>query len=217
MMQSKYFPNIKSILCLNGDLPNHEFFNNSKFIIAADGAANKLKALNITPNVIIGDLDSIECINYPQSKIIHLPDQNQTDFEKSIFYIKQNNLTPTLVCGVSGGFIDHILNNISIIIENDLQFYADPIIGYTLTKGIFKMNLPINSKISLFGFKAKIKTQGLKWELENEVLNFPGKNSCSNRVVKENISIEIIEGKILALIYLNYIKDNGSIINPQAL
>jgi thiamine pyrophosphokinase len=214
MMPYKYFSNIKSILCLDGDLPDSKFFSNDKVIIAADGAANKLKAIGINPDIIIGDLDSIKRINYPETKIIHLPDQNQTDFGKSIEYIKQNNLNPTMITGVSGGFIDHIFNNINIILDNDLFFYSEPIIGFTINEGIFKTNLPINSKISLFGInEAKVKTKGLKWELDNEILTFPGKNSCSNRVAKENISIEITKGKVLVFIYLEDIKDNGSIIN----
>jgi len=209
-MPHKYFPDAKSILCLNGDIPNERFFSNDKIVIAADGSADKLKQIGITPKIIIGDLDSIEYKNHSESKIIHLPDQNQTDFQKSLQYIKQHNLGPTIICGVNGGLIDHIFNNINIIIENNCSFYAEPIIGYSLNKGKFEIHLPLNTKISLFGIEhAKVKTSGLKWELNNEILNFPGNNSCSNRVINENISIEIANGKILLFIYLEDIKDNG--------
>lgn len=211
-MPHKYFKNTKSILCLNGDLPNAKFFNCNKTIVAADGAGDKLLQIDIKPSVIIGDLDSAQSNNYDDIEIIHLPDQNQTDFEKAMQYMAKQNLLPTIVCGVNGGYIDHILNNISIITQHESVFYAPPLIGYVI-KGpsTFKSHFPLNTKISLFGMvKSKINSSGLKWELNNETLELPGYNSSSNRTASEQISIEVLEGTLLILVYLDHIEDLGA-------
>jgi len=203
----------KSILCLNGDLPDSSFFVGNERIIAVDGAADKLLQMGIAPDVIIGDLDSIKQSHYSSSEVIHLPSQDQSDFQKSIDYLKQNKLLPTLVCGASGGFIDHILFNINIILENECIFYAPPLIGYTL-KGpvVLQFNFTKNTKISLLGIpKAKISTSGLKWELKETSLEFPGFNSAFNRTIAENISIQILEGAVLMLVYAEHIEDMGAI------
>ena len=59
----------KSVLCLNGDLPKASFFREMDLpIIAADGAANYLIKNDILPEVIIGDLDSIDRKQFKQFK-----------------------------------------------------------------------------------------------------------------------------------------------------
>ncbi len=212
-MPLKYYKNAKSILCLNGDLPASHFFVEDKIIVAADGAADKLLRIGIKPAVIIGDLDSVEHSNHPDTEIIYLPDQNQSDFQKAMHYLAQNQLLPTMVFGVGGGFIDHVLCNINIISENECAFYSPPLIGYVL-KGptISNLDLKLNTKISLLGMaKAKVNTSGLKWELNNETLQFPGNNSCFNRTASENISIEVVEGKLLVMIYTENIEDMGAL------
>ena len=210
MMRCNFFKNYNSILCLNGKLPAKKFFNTDKIIIAADGAANKLIKLGITPSLILGDLDSISHKNINAENIIPLLDQNETDFEKSLKYLAEHNLTPTLVCGVNGGFIDHILQNINIILQNDSMFYAPPLVGMVIKKNeSLKIELPINSKISLFGINSRVTTQGLKWELNNNLLEFPGKNSCFNRTISETITIESLHGKTLTLIYTTKQIDKG--------
>lgn len=191
----------KSILCLNGNLPNKDFFTKEIPIIAADGAANKLADIGITPSIVIGDLDSIQ--NSEQFKVIHTPNQDESDFQKALKYLEQNQLLPTLILGADGGFIDHILFNIDIIMRNKCIFYSPPIIGYPLESST-EFSFKLGSKISIFAMpEAKISTTGLKWELNNSILKFPGFNSLSNEVIKENIKIEIQEGAALLLVHVD--------------
>lgn len=195
----------KSILCLNGNLPNKKFFNKNLPIVAADGAANKLHEIGIMPDIVIGDLDSIRTSE--NFKILHAPSQDESDFQKSLNYVKQNQLLPTIILGADGGFIDHILFNIDVIMQNECIFYSPPIIGVPLNKTA-EFKLKINSKISIFAMpKAKISTSGLKWELDNDTLEFPGFSSLSNINIKENFKIEVKDGKVLLLSYVENMED----------
>lgn len=212
MIDYSNFPNYKSILCLNGELPNAEFFiNQSKPIIAADGAAKKLVVLGINPTVIVGDFDSINPSDFSNIKMIHLPNQDKSDFQKTIEYMEQQNLLPTIVCGVNGGFLDHILHNISVVIEKNCMFFAPPLIGYVLKESEpLELNLIKNTKISIIGMpKAVVSSNGLKWALEESLLEFPGNSSYYNRTITNNVSIQVLEGNALILIYSEEIKDNG--------
>lgn len=212
-MLDNIFKNSKSILCLNGNLPNKSFFPADKIIVATDGAGDQLLNMKIQPNVIIGDLDSAKNDVYQDIEVIHIPDQNQSDFQKAISYLAANKLLPTIVYGASGGFLDHILHNINVILENDCIFYSPPLIGCVIRpNSISKFTLKPNSKLSLLGIpNARVKTSGLKWELDNEMLEFPGANSCFNRTLTEEISIEVTEGKLLMIIYNEDIQDRGII------
>jgi thiamine pyrophosphokinase len=213
MILSSDFSQYHSVLCLNGTLPKESFFSNLKDlpIIAADGAANKLREINITPDLIIGDLDSINLNDFSDSRIIHRPDQDKSDFQKSLDYLSEIGLLPSLILGANGGFIDHILHNINIIITYGCSFYSPPLLGVSL-QGAHKYHYKLapGTKISLIGFNhARVKTSGLKWELDGEVIHFPGNNSCFNRVKEENISIDILAGDLLLLVYQDPINDHG--------
>ena len=202
----------KSVLCLHGDLPKASFFSEIDLpIIAADGAANLLLKRGIIPGVIIGDLDSIDKEQFKQLNLVHEPNQASSDFQKSIHYLKKNNLLPSIILGINGGYIDHILNNINIMLSTKSIFFAAPIIGYVI-KGQEQLvlNLPIDTKISLIGASnAEVTTSGFKWELQNNILSFCGVNSCFNRTSSNQVTITVNNGVLLALIYLQNIDDAG--------
>jgi len=195
--------NYKSILCLNGDLPNADFFKTDLPIIAADGAANHLMQLGITPQMVIGDLDSI---SQDYLKIIpshYHYDQNLCDFEKSLQYLEENRLLPAMIVGINGGFLDHVLNNINLFLNSKCVLFSPPLYGFALNEKENKsLALPLDTKISLFGIpNAIITTTGLKWNLYNDLLSFPGKNSCFNRTQEAEITLKVHSGALLVLIY----------------
>ncbi len=237
----------RSILVLNGEIPDASFFTKNLPIIAVDGAANQLLSMGIQPDLVIGDLDSINPIillfndfaalreGRAESKsrralsnnagkfiseeyictnlnIIHTPDQDYCDFYKAVEHLTAIKLLPSIIVGMGGGVIDHILQNINIFLSTDSIFYAPPIVGHILQPGIAKFfSLKKNTKISLLGIPtAQISTKGLKWELYSNTLTFPGMNSCFNRSLSEDISLEIHTGTCLAMIYLEVEDDTAT-------
>ena len=61
--KSKDENNMEVTIVSNGDIKDTNFLQsvikNSNYIICADGAAKYLRDLNICPNLLVGDLDSI--------------------------------------------------------------------------------------------------------------------------------------------------------------
>lgn len=202
----------RSVICLNGELPTKELLEKVNLpIIAVDGASKILHQIDVQPQLIIGDLDSDDQDILPNVERIYTPDQDYTDFQKTIAYLNENDLLPGVVCGVSGGYIDHILHNISVFSQTNSIFITDHQIGFMLDKNL-TFKLPINSKISIIGCPgAIINSQGLKWELENYQIDMFNFNSLSNRTVKEKIKLDIICGKVLVIVYMSHIIDAGSI------
>lgn len=199
----------KSILCLNGELPPRDFFEKFSLpIVAADGAANKLHALGITPRVVIGDLDSVA----PHLGVerIHVEDQNRCDYEKAMDYLVDQKLLPTVVLGSSGGDLDHILNNINVFMQHSPGnlLYAAPLYGTVLSQPQTRLTLPTQTKISMIGLpEVHLVTQGLKWDLTGQKLSFPGFNSCFNRTNEKTINIQIIEGQVLFLAHAFFLQE----------
>lgn len=192
----------RSILCLNGELPDVNFFQTKLPIIAADGAANTLMKMGIEPAIVIGDLDSIAPEYREQLKTHFHYDQDYCDFEKSISYLQEKGLMPAIILGMNGGFLDHILNNVNIFMCSGSFFYAPPVYGYVLKKNeTRKFILPLQTKISIIGMpSAEVTTKGLEWELTQSQLSFPGKNSCFNRNVQPDTQVRVHDGFALVLI-----------------
>ena len=195
--------NYKSILCLSGELPNADFFAADLPIIAADGAANYLMRLGITPKIVIGDLDSV-LLEYLKIIPSHYHyDQNFCDFEKFLQYLDKNQMLPAVIVGLNGGYLDHVLNNVNHFLQAGCVLFAPPIYGFVLNEGKDKqLNLPLNTKISLFGIPdAIVTTKGFKWNLCDDQLIFPGRNSCFNHTQECEIEIQVHSGAVLVLVY----------------
>ncbi|KTD05129.1 thiamine diphosphokinase [Fluoribacter gormanii] len=200
----------QSILCLNGELPDSSFFVAMNLpIIAADGAANSLFKLGIRPQLITGDLDSVRPTLLESHPFLHDRDQNSSDYQKALNYLKDNDLLPAIIVGMNGGHLDHILNNINIFMETNCLLYAPPIRGFVLNEqSRMKLSLPVQTKISLMGIpEATLSSIGLQWDLNDTHLSFPGKTSCFNRTLLPEIVLEVHHGSVLVLIYERMIED----------
>ncbi|MDR2724358.1 MAG: thiamine diphosphokinase [Holosporaceae bacterium] len=204
---SKY----KSILCLDGDLPC-DFIKKIDFpIIAADGAANTLIKNSIEPSLIIGDLDSVDDSLLTERAHLKIENQESTDFEKALDFIRTKSLTPTIVMGIDGGYVDHILGNISIFSRTEYVAISNDMIFMSLDKSQ-NFDVPMNTKISIFGMpRCSVKSKGLKWELDGELLSFPGESSQSNRAIYPTVELEILYGRAMVFIYTKVIHDAGAL------
>ena len=117
----------KVALVIDGEFPKDKKLINqiksSDIIIAIDGATNILMDNEITPDVAIGDFDSIDSSHKNNiSTIVNMEDQNKTDLEITLNWCIDHNYTSLSIFGISGQSEDHFLGNFFIINE-----YADTI------------------------------------------------------------------------------------------
>jgi len=99
-------------------------------IICTDGSANKLLENGLTPNVIIGDMDS-STIDQGSFKglYVKISYQENTDLDKALEWCKLNNLSPLTVLGASQLREDHTIGNLILLAnysdELDINFVTD--------------------------------------------------------------------------------------------
>ncbi|MGC0371404.1 MAG: hypothetical protein DGJ47_000093 [Rickettsiaceae bacterium] len=209
---------IKTILCLNGNLPEASFFkeHSSKIIIASDGAFNHLQNIEVKAKYIIGDLDSISQCSPNQSGLIEYNDQNYTDFEKCLLVMHQKSLFPAIICGLFGKELDHAINNLNCFMKysnkNSMVFYdrdgnSPPKWGLSLTSATTTIFTTPGETISILPHpKATVSTKGLKWELNKAKLCLNKESSPRNMATGTSVTIKVLSGKILL------IKDNFCIL-----
>ena len=202
---------IDAILCLDAVLPGKEVFSLFKNvpIIAADGASIKLYEMSIIPNYIIGDLDTflsnpLSEILKTKAEVIHLPEQETNDFEKSLRFCINKDWKNILIFGLHGGALEHTLNNWSIIKKfsrllnlciYDEERYSFPV--YNSINFIPKKDEIISLIPQPF---AKLTTKGFQWELNEEILALGIREGARNIAKAEAIDITIHEGEYLLFI-----------------
>lgn len=201
----------KSILCLDGDIPC-DFIRNCKLpIIAADGAANTLVNNGIEPYIIVGDLDSVDKKILAARKHKKNPSQYSTDFEKSLQFAEENNLSPCIITGINGGYIDHIIGNIGIFSRTNSIAICDETIGL-IVRSKESFHIPVDTKISTFGFpKCIVSSRGMKWEMKDYELSINGATSYGNRAAQEDVELIISSGTAIVFVHMKDIVDAGSV------
>lgn len=206
----------KTVIVLNGILPGKKIIQKlikKRTVIAADGALSKLLNIDIVPDYVIGDMDSCKVKNKESIEYIRIDNQDYTDFDKSILYAKEHNLSPAIVLGINGGEIDHTINNLYSLMKyykisgaifvdqySDGKISNDKIkIGIPCDNKI-ELKLPQKSIISIIPFpKANISSQGLRWELNNTLLENLA-TSARNFSIGENIELTVHNGNVLLII-----------------
>ncbi len=192
----------KSVIIANGDFVYNDRIRkqieSAGRIVCADGGTNHLVDIDITPDLILGDLDSIHpdtLERFKSVEIIKDTDKFSTDTMKVINYEIAQGTKELLILGATGGRIDHTLSNLSLLTR-----YAD-IIKITIVddhsetlflKDSITFESVIGRKLSLMvlGGSSSVTTKGLKWELDGESQQF-SPFGISNEVADSPVTIEV--------------------------
>ncbi|HMX20568.1 MAG TPA: thiamine diphosphokinase [Anaerolineales bacterium] len=202
------------IIFANGELPNKEkaraLLREDDFIIAADGGTRHAIELGRTPNIIIGDLDSLPVNLEPSTLNIELmqfpADKNETDLELAIQHALTLNPQEIIIIGALGGRLDQTLGNIALI-SNLQPATCNLKLNDGLEEVFFchdhaEVNGAAGDIVSLIPWQGEVTgilTHGLKWVLQNETL-YPHKTrGISNEMTGDTATIKIKSGLLLVV------------------
>ncbi|HMU94098.1 MAG TPA: thiamine diphosphokinase [Anaerolineales bacterium] len=202
------------IIFANGELPNKEkaraLLREDDFIIAADGGTRHAIELGRTPNIIIGDLDSLPVNLEPSTlniEFMQFPaDKNETDLELAIQHALTLNPQEVIIIGALGGRLDQTLGNIALI-SNLQPATCNLKLNDGLEEVFFchdhaEVNGAAGDIVSLIPWQGEVTgilTHGLKWVLQNETL-YPHKTrGISNEMTGDTATIKIKSGLLLVV------------------
>ena len=169
------------LIVANGEFPSHKtplgILKESSSILACDGAADTLLDKGYTPDVILGDLDSLS----DQSKIeytdhiVETPDQSQNDLRKALNYAKDHNIDDIKIIGASGKREDHAFGNIFSILgykDLNIKLYTDTGI-FTCIHESQNIESFKGQQVSIFTLDntIKITSNNLKYNFNNVVIS----------------------------------------------
>jgi thiamine pyrophosphokinase len=184
------------------------------FIIAADGGGTHLASVNMIPDVVIGDMDSISPdllarFEKSGSQIQRFPvEKDETDLELAIRLALQKKASEKLVIIAGlGGRLDQTLGNLGLLSMPELNLldvhFEDGVeeawfanAGKTMVTG---QPGDVVSLIPWGGAVSGITTSGLRYPLMNETL-FPEKTrGISNELTLPEARVMFKSGRLLCI------------------
>lgn len=186
-----------------------------EYVICVDGGLDKAEKLEISPNVIIGDFDSVKknTLEYYKKSGLLIeefpPEKDYTDMDLAVEYAVNKGFSEIVLLGASGTRLDHTLANIMLIekfykknikiklIDNNniVQTISDnDKLCIEKKEGCFLSIIPLSDEIT------GITLKGFKFPL-NDVTVKRGETRCiSNEVEDTYGEIEIKTGSCVVII-----------------
>jgi len=208
---------MRAIIIANGQVHESDLGQSQvtppDLIICANGGAGNALALGLSPDVVIGDLDSLdEGVRTRLEKthcqfITHPTRKDETDLELAMKYAAEQGAHEILILGALGERLDHTLANVLLLALPELRSVRARILDgrqeafliwdETLIEGqvgdILSL-LPLTEEVS------GIYTAGLEYPLENGTLCRGLTRGISNTLTTPRARVRVGQGLLLAVI-----------------
>ena len=217
------------LIFANGELPDLEkaraLLRPDDFILCADGGTRHALALNLEPNLIIGDMDSIDRAEWKTLEEKNIPielfprDKNETDLELALHKAIELNPEEIIIVTALGGRMDHTLANIVLVSDLRLSTFNLQLDDGTEHLLFCRTQAEVRGRsgdiVSLIPWGSPvhgIQTENLKWQLKDETL-FPEKSrGISNEMTADTASIKIESGLLLIIHHRQSLVSNPPIL-----
>jgi thiamine pyrophosphokinase len=182
----------------------------SPTVIAADNGATTALAFGLTPDLVLGDLDSIEPSTLKELQRRRVPvetyprDKNATDGQLAVERARQANPTELYLVGFLGGpRLDQALANVLLLTTIDLPtVLLDVHNECRLLRHGSVISWPaepdeVVSLIPLTPTVEGVRTVGLRWPLSDARLLLGDTRGISNEPTGEHAQVSIESGRLL--------------------
>lgn len=192
-------------------------------VIAVDGGINYCGILEIEPDIILGDFDSVneaqrEAIlamkeQVPDRVIALKPEKDDTDMLAALKLGLTMGYDYFLIYGATGGRLEHTLANIQCLLylkNHDAVGYLMDGSGmiFVMKNEEVKLRDNLEGYFSLFclGKEAKgVTIKGMKYELDNYTMTNDFPIGVSNEFIGKEASISVVDGELVGIV--NYVSE----------
>lgn len=168
-------------------------------VVCADSGVDHARALGLTPDLVLGDMDSISDDSRAWATTqdarfeIADPDKDQTDTELALSAIVSWRPRALTVLWGGGDRIDHVLGVMAAVAAPPLSaldridlWVANDLVHVLHGPRSVELDSPVGTTVSLVplgGPVTGVTTTGLKWELDDATLRSDSARGVSNVVV----------------------------------
>jgi len=182
------------------------------FLVAVDGGLRHLKRLELKPDMLIGDLDSVDADELAEIEEVGVevlrfpPAKDQTDLELALVAALTRGYREIVIAFGLGGRLDHSLGNLALLSRPDLKEvslrFDDGETEVFLAGASFRAVCQPGDIVSLLpwnGAARDITTTGLEYPLKGETLLPWQTRGVSNLCTGEEFSVSHGQGGLLVI------------------
>lgn len=170
-------------------------------VICADGGARHAVALRLTPDFIVGDMDSLpKALPKAWKRTFYWCDfdPERSDLDKALDFARALGAREVRVAGVLGGGLDHELVNFAALEESGAGLELTVIDGGAarlLGPGRHRLLLKKGERFSLLAApRVRLSLSGARFGLKNELLR-RGSRGLGNRA-EGKVVLTVREGRV---------------------
>lgn len=204
---------MKALVVSNGDLKNIDidnYFQSADIVICADGGAKHLFNKNLAPDIVVGDLDSLDLdiIKSFQSLGVelqkHPTHKDKSDTELAIEYAIEKGANDIVLLGATGTRLDHSMANImmlyKLVNKNINVVIIDSHNEVFITKSQLRLNKKEGYFISIIPLiDSKITLKGFEYDTYCVNFNLGSTLGISNIIKDEEGIVKIEDGICLVI------------------
>jgi thiamine pyrophosphokinase len=211
---------MRAIIIANGQIHDGDFCQSqvtpTDLVICVDGGAGNALALGLVPDVVIGDLDSLDESLRPRLEkkhcqfIAHPARKDETDLELAVKYAAEQGVQEMLILGALGYRLDHALANVLLLALPELRSVKVKILDgrqeVFLIRDETRIEGQVGDTLSLLPLTEEVTgicTEGLEYPLENGTLYLGPARGVSNVLTAPQARVRVGHGLLLAVIIHN--------------
>lgn len=179
----------------------------NEYLIAADGGLETINKMGVTPDLIIGDFDSLGYVPEASNVIKHKIEKDDTDMMLAVKKAIDMGINNIEIFGGTGGRIDHTIANIQTMLyasKNgaDIRMTDAGNIYIVITDN--KIILPAKkagnlSVFALGGRASGVNIKGAKYIAEGLDLTPDNPTAVSNSYVGNKVTVSVERGSLLII------------------
>jgi thiamine pyrophosphokinase len=184
-----------------------------RIVIAADGGLRHALALDLVPDVVIGDMDSVDPALLDQAEqrgaeIDRFPvDKDETDLELALLFAVRRGCESIRVVGGTGDRLDQTLGNMYLLAlpalsDRDVRLVSGKQTTWLARPGEIVIDGQPGDTLSLLPLSAEatgVETHGLKYPLRQETLVFGSARGMSNVLLEHEARLTFESGLLLII------------------
>ena len=188
-------------------LPDTIDINEYSLIIGADSGYLNALSVGITPDIFIGDFDSVLEEEIKSKEVLKLhPVKDMTDTQEAVDVAISRGVTSVTILGALGNRIDHTIANIHLLKYAHQKGVNAQIVDTDTYITLVTDKLDVCAKsgycLSLLPLTdcSGVSVSGVFYPLENANMPVGNPYGISNEFVKDTAHIEVLSGELLVIL-----------------